>query len=149
MSQLISSILVVLVLTGFTLLGSSRLAACIRAVGFQGLLLGLLAISMQGGQLSAAGVLLPLTTAVVKGLLLPWLLFRAMRAADTVREVEPLISYNLSVIAGTAVLALALWLVKKAAGTSSGEGGSLGSGRHCPSHRASARTAVPAMTDRL
>lgn len=110
MNQLINSILVVLVLTGFTLLGSSRLAACIRAVAFQGVLLGLLAISMQDGQLSVAGVLLALLTAVVKGLLLPWLLFRAMRAADTVREVEPLISFNLSIIAGTAMLALSLWL---------------------------------------
>jgi hydrogenase-4 component E len=110
MSQVINSLLVLLVLTGFTLLSSSRLTACIRAVGFQGLLLGLLAIFMQDGQLSAAGVLLPLTTAVVKGILLPWLLFRAMREADTVREVEPLISYNLSIIAGTVALALALWL---------------------------------------
>ncbi len=110
MSQVINSLLVLLVLTGFTLLGSSRLAACIRAVGFQGLLLGLLAILMQDGKLSAAGVLLPLTTAVVKGILLPWLLFRAMREADTVREVEPLITYNVSIIAGTAALALTLWL---------------------------------------
>jgi hydrogenase-4 component E len=110
MSQVINSLLVLLVLTGFTLLSSSRLAACIRAVGFQGLLLGLLAIFMQDGQLSAGGVLLPLTTAVVKGILLPWLLFRAMREADTVREVEPLITYNLSIIAGTAALALTLWL---------------------------------------
>jgi hydrogenase-4 component E len=110
MSQLINPVLVLLVLTGFMLLSSSRLAACIRAVGFQGVLLGLLAIFMQDGQLTVAGVLLPLTTALVKGFLLPWLLFRAMRAADTVREVEPVISYNLSIIAGTAALALALWL---------------------------------------
>jgi hydrogenase-4 component E len=110
MSQSINSVLVLLVLTGFMLLSSSRLTACIRAVAFQGVLLGLLAIFMQDGQLSVAGVLLPLTTALVKGLLLPWLLFRAMRAADTVREVEPLISYNLSIIAGTVALALALWL---------------------------------------
>jgi hydrogenase-4 component E len=110
MSQLIDSVLVLLVLTGFTLLSSSRLTACIRAVAFQGVLLGLLAIFMQDGQLTVVGLLLPLITAVVKGLLLPWLLFRAMRAADTVREVEPLISYNLSLIAGTMALALALWL---------------------------------------
>lgn len=110
MSQLINSVLVLLVLTGFMLLSSSRLTACIRAVAFQGVLIGLLAIFMQDGQLTVAGVLLPLTTALVKGLLLPWLLFRAMRAADTVREVEPLISYNLSIIAGTVALALALWL---------------------------------------
>src|SRR5579883_2597948 len=98
MSQLINSILVFLVLTGFMLLSSSRLAACIRAIAIQGVLLGVLAIAMQDGRLSTVGVLLPLITAAVKGLVLPWLLFRAMREADAVREVEPLISYNLSIM---------------------------------------------------
>lgn len=110
MNQLINSILVFLVLTGFMLLSSSRLSACIRAIAIQGVLLGVLAISMQAGQLSTAGVLLPLSSAVVKGFVLPWLLFRAMREADTVREVEPLISYNLSIIAGAAALGVSLWL---------------------------------------
>ena len=110
MNQLINSILVFLVLTGFMLLSSSRLSACIRAIAIQGVLLGVLAISMQAGQLSMAGVLLPLSSAVVKGFVLPWLLFRAMREADTVREVEPLISYNLSIIAGAAALGVSLWL---------------------------------------
>ncbi|HUO05829.1 MAG TPA: hypothetical protein VMU16_11600 [Candidatus Binataceae bacterium] len=110
MGQLINSILVLLMLTGFMLLGSSRLAACIRTIAIQGLLLGFLAISMQDGDWTISGVLLPTTSAVVKGVVLPWLLFRAMREADTAREVEPFISYNLSIIAGAAALALSLWL---------------------------------------
>jgi len=110
MSQLVNSILVLLVLTGFLLLSSSRLAACIRAVAMQGMLLGILAIAVQDGQLSVAGVLFPLTSAVVKGFLLPWMLFRAMREAETVREVEPFISYNLSIMAGAVALAVSLWL---------------------------------------
>jgi len=110
MNQWVSSILVLLVLTGFMLLSSSRLAACIRAIAIQGILLGFLAISMQDGNWSVAGVLLPLTTAVVKGFVLPWMLLRAMREADTVREVEPFISYNLSIMAGATALALSLWL---------------------------------------
>ncbi len=110
MNQLVNAILVLLILTGFMLLSSSRLAACIRAVAMQGLLLGILAIAVQDGQLSAAGVFLPLTSAGVKGFLLPWMLFRAMREAETVREVEPLISYNLSIMAGAIALAVSLWL---------------------------------------
>lgn len=110
MSQLVNAILVLLVLTGFWLLDSSRLAACIRAVAIQGVLLGILAVAVQGGQLSVTGVLLPLTSAGVKGFLLPWLLFRAMREAETAREVEPLISYNLSILSGAVALAVSLWL---------------------------------------
>ena len=110
MAQVINSTLVLLVLSGFTLLGSSRLAACIRAVAFQGMLLGLLAICLQGANVSMTGFLLALATAAVKSLLLPWLLFRAMREAETIREVEPLISFNVSIITGAAVLSLSLWL---------------------------------------
>jgi hydrogenase-4 component E len=110
MNQLENAILVVLVLTGFVLLASSRLTACIRAVAIQGILLGLLASVAQDGKLSMVGVLLPLTSAAVKGFLLPWLLIRAMRDADTVREIEPLIGYNLSVIVGAIALGISLWL---------------------------------------
>ncbi len=110
MNQLVNAILVFLLLTGFLLLASSRLAACIRAVAIQGILLGLLAITSQDGKLSVVGVLLPIISAAVKGFLLPWLLLRAMRDADTVREVEPLISYNLSVMTGAVALAVSLWL---------------------------------------
>jgi hydrogenase-4 component E len=110
MSQLENAILVFLVLTGFMLLSSSRLVACIRAVAIQGMLLGFLAIATQDGKLSVIGVLLPLTSAAVKGFLLPWLLIRAMRDADTAREIEPLVGYNLSVIIGAIALGVSLWL---------------------------------------
>ena len=110
MNQLVNAILVFLVLTGFLLLASSRLAACIRAVSMQGILLGLLAISAQDGSPSLFGVLLPLVSAVVKGFILPWLLMRAMRDADTAREIEPFIGYNLSVIIGAIALGGSIWL---------------------------------------
>ncbi len=110
MNQVIDSILILLTLTGFVLLGSSRLAACIKAVGIQGALLGLLALVVQSGDLSITGVVLALIGATVKGILLPVLLFRAMREADTTREVEPLISFNLSVLAGALELAMSLWI---------------------------------------
>ncbi|MGB3551435.1 MAG: hypothetical protein WA993_12130 [Candidatus Binatus sp.] len=110
MNQLVNPILVFLVLTGFLLLASSRLAACIRAVSMQGILLGLLAISAQDGSPSLFGVLLPLVSAVVKGFILPWLLMRAMRDADTAREIEPFIGYNLSVIIGAIALGGSIWL---------------------------------------
>ncbi len=110
MNQLINSLLVILVLTGFMLLGSSRLDSCIRTVAVQGVLLGILGVAMQADQWFIAGVVLPLSSAVVKGFVLPWLLFRAMREADTAREVEPFISYNLSILAGATALGLSLWL---------------------------------------
>jgi hydrogenase-4 component E len=106
----VDTVLAFLVLTGFLLLGSSRLAACIRTVALQGVLLGLLTLAVQENHPSVGVIIIALTSAAVKGYVLPWLLFRAMREADTVREVEPLISYNLSVISGAVLLAVSLWL---------------------------------------
>jgi hydrogenase-4 component E len=113
MNQLINAILVLLVLSGFVLLASSRLVTCIRTAAIQGILLGLLAIAAQDGKLSIVGILLPLTSAMVKGFLLPWLLVRAMRDANTTREIEPLIGYNLSVIIGAIALGISLWMGKR------------------------------------
>lgn len=107
---MVDAVLVLLILTGFSLLGLSRLSACIRAVAIQGLLLGVLATVVQDGRISVAGALLPLISAAVKGFFLPWMLFRAMREAQTSREVEPLISYNVSIMAGALALAFSLWL---------------------------------------
>jgi hydrogenase-4 component E len=104
------TIAVSLVMTGFLLLGSSRISACIRFVALQGLLLALLTVAAPDATLSWATALLVLTTAAVKGFLLPWLLLRALRDVDVRREVDPLISYNLSIVAGALILGVSLWL---------------------------------------
>ncbi len=110
MIGVVDAVLVLLILSGFSLLSFSRLTACIRAVAIQGLLLGILAVAVQDGSVSLAGALPPLISAMVKGFVLPWMLFRAMREAQTAREVEPLISYNLSIMAGAVALGVSLWL---------------------------------------
>ena len=104
------TIAVSLVMTGFLLLGSSRISACIRFVALQGLLLALLTLAAPDATLSWATALLVLTTAGVKGFLLPWLLLRALRDVDVRREVDPLISYNLSIVAGALILGVSVWL---------------------------------------
>lgn len=101
---------VALIMTGFLLLSSSRIRACIRFVALQGVLLAVLTMAPPGAGVSPATLILALTTAVVKGFMLPWLLLRALRDADIRREVEPLVSYNLSILAGCLILAVSLWL---------------------------------------
>ena len=101
---------VALIMTGFLLLGSSRIRACIRFVALQGILLAVLTLAPPDGGVSPATAMLALTTAGVKGFMLPWLLLRALRDADIRREVDPLVSYNLSILAGCLTLGVSLWL---------------------------------------
>ena len=96
-------LLLVVVLTNFAVLGTSRLSACIRAVALQGAVLGLLPLVAEW-PLSVHAVVLGGGTILVKAVLLPWLLRWAIREAAIRREVEPLVGYMASMLLGAAAL---------------------------------------------
>jgi hydrogenase-4 component E len=103
-------ILILVVLTNLKLLASSRLGASIRVVAAQGVLLGLLPILAHLDALSVRIAALAVGSMALKGVVFPWLLFRALREAEVSREVEPYVGYNSSLLAGVAALALSFWL---------------------------------------
>lgn len=105
MDALAQLLLFLVVLTNFTVLGMSRLSACIRAIALQGLLLGALPLALFGWH--AHSVILAIGTIIVKGVALPTFLRWAIREAKVRREVEPRIGYMASVLLGTVALALA------------------------------------------
>lgn len=111
--SLLSEILVILLLlTNLRLLSSSRLAACVQTVALQAFLLGAMLLTGAADQLTAEVVGLALTTIVVKGGLLPWLLRRAMRSAQVRREIEPIVGYTMSVLIGAVLLGLCFVISK-------------------------------------
>ncbi|MBF0476682.1 MAG: hydrogenase, partial [Deltaproteobacteria bacterium] len=82
----IDSLIVVLILTNLKLISSSRLSACIRIVAVQGVLLGLVPLLVGPGDLTFRVILLSIVTMVVKGVVFPWLLLKALRSANVRRE---------------------------------------------------------------
>jgi hydrogenase-4 component E len=79
-------------LSGFALLGTSRIGACIRWLSFQGILFGLVPLILhEGGSGWRAGFL----------------------AAGTSREVEPFVSFVTSVLFGILALGLSVWLASE------------------------------------
>ena len=99
-------ILLLIVLTNFGALGTSRLSGSIRAVALQGVLLALLPIALHPA-FSVHLVGLSLGTLVVKAMVLPALLLRAIREAAVRREVEPLIGFTPSMLLAAGVVAVA------------------------------------------
>ena len=93
-------LLLLIVLTDFAVLGSSRLSACIRAIAIQGVLLGALSLVIDDPR-SVHAVVLATGTVVIKGIVLPWFLRWAMREAAIRREVEPAIGYMASLFLGS------------------------------------------------
>lgn len=98
------------VISNFVLLASSRLGFCIKAVTAQGVILAVLPMLREWGHMTAASWLLCAVTLLVKGYLFPRLLLSAIERARVKREIEPFVGYNLSILAGVAMLVFGFWL---------------------------------------
>ncbi|NLX03858.1 MAG: hydrogenase [Phycisphaerae bacterium] len=123
MELLLDTLLILLVLTNFRLLGSSRLAACIQTLAIQAVILGAMPLVMHASHLTVRVVAFAVAILGVKALLLPWLLRRAARESGTQRELEPLIGFTSSVLIGALLLAASFWVVRPLAqGMPAGEG---------------------------
>lgn len=101
---------VLLVLSCLFLLGSSRLNVAVRVVAAQGFLLGILPVVRSMGEISAGIWILSVTTIVSKGLVLPWLMRICLRNSEIRREIEPFVGFGSSLLCGTGLLALAVWV---------------------------------------
>ena len=99
-------LLLLVVLTDLAVLGTARLGTYIRGLAAQGLLLGLLPVALTP-ELTAHTIVLSVGTILVKTILLPRFLARAIREAQLRREVEPMVGYTASLLLGSLALALA------------------------------------------
>ncbi len=104
-------------------LGTNRLPSLIRAVSLQGMILGVMPVLMEHEALDWKVMVVALATVLGKGLVIPALLRRAMRAANIDREIEPFIGFVPSLLLGASgtiaavALARALPLLPEHAGT--------------------------------
>ena len=102
-------------------LGSNRLPSLIRAMSAQGVVLGLMPLLME--KIDWGVGLIALATVAGKGLIIPALLRRAMRAANIDRELDPFIGFVPSLLLGAGgtigavALARALPLLPEHAGS--------------------------------
>ena len=100
-------LLIVVMLLGLTVLGSSRVAGSIRLVAAQGVALAVLLFVGSLREITPHLVAVVGLTIALKGWAIPWLLFRSIRAAGVQREVDPYIGYTTSVVLGTLAVGVA------------------------------------------
>jgi hydrogenase-4 component E len=112
-NSLIDPVLVFVVLVNLALLGSSRLAACVRLSAAQGMALGILPLLVAIHGIGGRVVLLALVIFILKGVVFPQLLLRAIRFADVRHEVEPIVGYAASVLLGILTLAASFWMASR------------------------------------
>jgi hydrogenase-4 component E len=104
----LDTVLMLLVLSNFWLLGSSRLAACIQMVANQGLLLGLIPLFAQWPGITPRLIAVAALSTGLKGIILPALLRRAVREANVRNEVEPLVGFTTSILLGIGLWGVAM-----------------------------------------
>ncbi len=105
-------VLLLVVLTDFWVLGTTRLSATIRATALQGALLAVLPVALYR-DLSLHMLALALGTLLVKSFVLPRLLDRAIREASVRREVEPMFGFTVSLALGAVAVALAFGIAPR------------------------------------
>ena len=103
---------VLFLLSCLVLAVSSRMQHLIRVVALQGILLGVLPL-MLPGELRFDHWGIAAIHIVMKGIVLPWLLLRAMRRAKVRRELEPLIGYSASAVLVLCFCAGGFWTAKQ------------------------------------
>jgi hydrogenase-4 component E len=106
MERLVDLLLLLVLLFGFLILGTTRLTTCIRAVAVQGGLLGLLPLVLHP-QWSVHTLGLAAGTILVKAIVLPAFLIWAIRESAVRREVEPRVGYVASLVLGIFAVAVA------------------------------------------
>jgi len=107
MNDLANAMLVLVLVLNLFALGTSRIQSVIRIVAAQGALLGaitLLAHESPGPAVIASAA----AAALIKCILIPWIMTRSLRAVDIKREIEPFIGFLPSIVIGAAVTAAAL-----------------------------------------
>lgn len=98
MHEYITAIVGFLVLLNFYLLSTARLSALVRGVGMQGVLLALLPLFLSGFEFESNRYLIALGTLLIKGVLIPYFLLRALRSLPQDKELTPVIGYTLSIV---------------------------------------------------
>ena len=107
MIALFNSLLVLILLLNLLALGSGRIHSVISTVALQGVLLGGMSLLVHE-KLSLPDVLVAITTIMIKGVVIPRMLFQAMDEVHIRREVEPLIGFLPSILMGALATALSL-----------------------------------------
>jgi hydrogenase-4 component E len=101
-----------LVLTNYRLLASSRLVAMIDTMVLQALVLSVIPLTLSARPWPLELLVLTPLTLGVKGVLLPWLLRRAMREAGVQREIEPFLGFSASVLMGILLFGLSFLITR-------------------------------------
>ncbi len=107
MNTWLNALLVLVLALNLFALGTSRMVTMIKIVSLQGLMLGLMPLLIEE-HIAVTSALASILAILLKGVVIPTMLLRAMRDVHIKREIEPLIGFLPSMLLGAVVTGFAL-----------------------------------------
>ena len=108
------AILVIILLSVLLSLESNRMVALVKIMGPQGIMVSLVPLFIeQHSNLGSGGLIFFQIMILIKGLLIPGLLYYAVQRVSIKREVEPLIGYHASLFFGLILILVSVFITNK------------------------------------
>lgn len=112
LQQLVDSLAALMLLVSFALLAQHRMLALLHWFAAQGVLLAVTAAVVAHGSGNHELYVSAVMTFLLKGLLLPWLLWRVIKKLHVHREVEPLMNTPLTMLIALAVTLFSFHIIQ-------------------------------------
>lgn len=108
--------LVLILLSVLLSLASSRLIALVKIMAVQGVLVSLIPLFLQHfSNMGSGGLIFFQVMILIKGVLIPGLLFIALKRVVIRREIEPIIGYHASLFAGLVIILISVYMTNRLA----------------------------------
>lgn len=111
MINITESILVITLLSVLLSLGSTRLISLVKIMALQGIMVSLTPLFLKGHESLGHGAIIFFQIMIlIKGFLIPGLLYMAVKRIAIKREIEPFIGYHASILAGLGMLIFSVFI---------------------------------------
>ena len=112
MIHIVDTLLTLVLLSVLFAFGSSRLPTLIKILAFQGVAASIVPFFI-GHDMTAGGVVFTIVTLIIRGIGIPLLIYQAIKKVAIRREVEPIVGYHASLLAGLVLIVAAFFVSPK------------------------------------
>lgn len=107
-------ILVIVLLSVLFSLGSTRLMALVKLMALQGVMVSLVPLFMKHhDSIGSGAILFFMAMILIKGVLIPGLLYLAAKRVAIKREIEPIVGYHASILTGLAIILVSVFMANR------------------------------------
>jgi hydrogenase-4 component E len=117
MNHPVDAVLSLVLLSILFSFGSSRLPGLIKVLAFQGVVVSIVPLVI-GNDMAAGGIVFTLATMTIRGIIIPLCIYVAIKRVAIHREVEPIVGYHASLLAGLALIVAATYVSRNFDGPS-------------------------------